>query len=275
MAYYFFAERVCSGGQYFAKNYADSSLDTCAALCSGYSDQPTSNALNSMCLPCHYSCATCSTSSSSSQCMTCNGAVTQRTLSAAAPAFCNCNTNYVDIGSTVCVLCSTVMTGCLTCSSSVTCTSCLPSFTGATCTCSSGSIVSGYCNLDLGCTSISVINTTATCTACDKTLLLTLAANFTCICIAGTTTNPNQTCSRNCGDNYVLSVQGCDDGNLISGDGCSSTCLVETNWRCVGTFGQGSTCKIDVITNLQYVGVQRITYENAAKLYFSLTPYFP
>lgn len=31
-----------------------------------------------------------------------------------------------------------------------------------------------------------------------------------------------------CGDGYRSSSEGCDDGNKISGDGCSSTCSVET-----------------------------------------------
>ena len=26
--------------------------------------------------------------------------------------------------------------------------------------------------------------------------------------------------------------QGCDDGNMLDGDGCSSSCAVETGWVC-------------------------------------------
>ncbi len=39
-----------------------------------------------------------------------------------------------------------------------------------------------------------------------------------------------------CGDNFVDSGAGeeCDDGNLTSADGCSSTCKVEPGWACTG-----------------------------------------
>ena len=42
-----------------------------------------------------------------------------------------------------------------------------------------------------------------------------------------------QTAANNC-LNAGGSVQNeqCDDGNSINGDGCSSTCQVETNWAC-------------------------------------------
>lgn len=32
-----------------------------------------------------------------------------------------------------------------------------------------------------------------------------------------------------------LGILGCDDGNLIDGDGCSSTCTVESGWYCKNT----------------------------------------
>lgn len=38
----------------------------------------------------------------------------------------------------------------------------------------------------------------------------------------------------NCGDGYVLTTEGCDDGNTVSGDGCTSTCKVEEDWLCIG-----------------------------------------
>ena len=34
----------------------------------------------------------------------------------------------------------------------------------------------------------------------------------------------------------------CDDGNTVSGDGCSSTCMIETQYYCYG----GSTTTKDV-----------------------------
>jgi cysteine-rich repeat protein len=40
-----------------------------------------------------------------------------------------------------------------------------------------------------------------------------------------------------CGDGYTDAGEQCDDGNLISGDGCSSTCTIETYFTCVQTYG--------------------------------------
>jgi len=36
----------------------------------------------------------------------------------------------------------------------------------------------------------------------------------------------------NCGDGVMERNEGCDDGNTISGDGCSRICQVESNWYC-------------------------------------------
>lgn len=42
-------------------------------------------------------------------------------------------------------------------------------------------------------------------------------------------------------------AEACDDGNKINGDGCNSFCVVENNYKCVGEFGQRSTCSIKTI----------------------------
>ncbi|CAI2381489.1 unnamed protein product [Moneuplotes crassus] len=52
-------------------------------------------------------------------------------------------------------------------------------------------------------------------------------------------------CSDDCGDGKVMSVQAgyCDDGGNDDGDGCSSTCVVETGWTCTsGDSSTASTC---------------------------------
>ena len=40
-----------------------------------------------------------------------------------------------------------------------------------------------------------------------------------------------------CGDGSLQSSNGeqCDDGNLSNGDGCSSSCLIETGWACTSS----------------------------------------
>jgi len=46
-------------------------------------------------------------------------------------------------------------------------------------------------------------------------------------------------CTQICGDGKFFnitsnySIDGCDDGNTVSGDGCSSACLVEHGYQCV------------------------------------------
>jgi cysteine-rich repeat protein len=43
-----------------------------------------------------------------------------------------------------------------------------------------------------------------------------------------------------CGNGIKTSLEGCDDGNQISGDGCSATCTIESGYSCTGT--APSTC---------------------------------
>ena len=37
-----------------------------------------------------------------------------------------------------------------------------------------------------------------------------------------------------CGDSLVETVEECDDGNFIDGDGCDNFCRIEEDWRCIG-----------------------------------------
>jgi cysteine-rich repeat protein len=47
-------------------------------------------------------------------------------------------------------------------------------------------------------------------------------------------TNSSQ-CTEICGDGiHVSKLIQCDDGNLINGDGCSSTCMIEAGYNCSG-----------------------------------------
>ncbi|MFH2005595.1 MAG: DUF4215 domain-containing protein [bacterium] len=39
---------------------------------------------------------------------------------------------------------------------------------------------------------------------------------------------------RTCGDAQVHGAEGCDDGNVDDGDGCSAACEVESGWECSG-----------------------------------------
>jgi cysteine-rich repeat protein len=61
---------------------------------------------------------------------------------------------------------------------------------------------------------------------------------FSCQGLADVVTcGSNGTCIEDayvdpCGNGYRLFQEECDDGNVVDGDGCSSTCKVEKGWRC-------------------------------------------
>jgi cysteine-rich repeat protein len=65
--------------------------------------------------------------------------------------------------------------------------------------------------------------------------------SYTCTCNAsnpgvGTKQSP---CLAICGDSRRAYNELCDDGNTVAGDGCSSTCTIESGWNCSEFF----TCK--------------------------------
>jgi len=50
------------------------------------------------------------------------------------------------------------------------------------------------------------------------------------------------TCYECCGDSIDSGTLGCDDGNLIDGDGCSSTCAIEGGYDCPQVLGGTTVC---------------------------------
>ena len=65
------------------------------------------------------------------------------------------------------------------------------------------------------------------------------------ICTGGEAGNGADTCSATCGDGVKsYSAEECDDGNLLNGDGCSSTCTVETSAFCSQVPCNISVCAI-------------------------------
>mmetsp|Transcript_22180 Transcript_22180/g.21412 ORF Transcript_22180/g.21412 Transcript_22180/m.21412 type:complete len:221 (+) Transcript_22180:1575-2237(+) len=86
-------------------------------------------------------------------------------------------------------------------------------------------------------------NNGGTCTACDPLCESCFGAtSYECFScpgdIAGTALIPEMvyavtTCNL-CGDSYVYFTVGeeCDDGNIVSGDGCSDLCILEPWWTC-------------------------------------------
>ena len=54
-------------------------------------------------------------------------------------------------------------------------------------------------------------------------------------------------CLEECGDGRNLGVYECDDANLLDGDGCSSKCIVETGWKCMGGDSDTPDICIDIL----------------------------
>jgi cysteine-rich repeat protein len=61
-----------------------------------------------------------------------------------------------------------------------------------------------------------------------------------------------------CGDGLVTFNEQCDDGNLVVGDGCDASCVVESwnGWQCVRV-------PVDGVTQVEGV---RISYTSACTL---------
>ena len=72
------------------------------------------------------------------------------------------------------------------------------------------------------------------CFGCNLTANFILNdTNTKCICEEGYTLASDNTCQTVCGDEiFMPNFEGCDDGNINNGDGCSSTCIPETDWSC-------------------------------------------
>lgn len=89
--------------------------------------------------------------------------------------------------------------------------------------CDDGNLVGGD-----GCSATCEVEPGFTCTT------LTIEGG---IVVSSCTANP-----AGCGDATRDVGEQCDDGNLVSGDGCSTTCLVEDGFTCVGKVGGLSSC---------------------------------
>jgi len=67
----------------------------------------------------------------------------------------------------------------------------------------------------------------------------TVCGSLEGLCSTGFECNSTGQCVPLCGNSIINTGEGCDDGNTASGDGCSSTCVVEGGWICTG---QPSDC---------------------------------
>lgn len=197
---------------------------------------------------------------------------------------------YADLSARKCVTCDSTMTNCTACTSANACTSCkvgsalkTPTNDGcygcdSTCMTCIGStpnqctdcyyplfLSSNKC-IDLNCNANQYVNSLTGCVDCSSQYSNSLTCNnvqpLTCIsnyflyskACQNCNSLPgfiivNGQCMEICGDGYNYN-QGCDDGNTLDGDGCSSTCSVEKGWKCNSTSTSvPSTCYLlDTLT---------------------------
>ena len=70
-----------------------------------------------------------------------------------------------------------------------------------------------------------------------------------------------------------MATEACDDGNVLNGDGCSSSCTVETDYSCSGgSLTSKSTCVYIGQITLELTKIMRKADSNTAELIFNLQP---
>lgn len=71
-------------------------------------------------------------------------------------------------------------------------------------------------------------------------------------------------------------TEACDDGNIVSGDGCSKTCTVEPNYNCVnGSLISRSVCVYIGALTLSLQQVTKVVGSNQAEITLSISPNAP
>lgn len=214
----------------------DMSLSACVGLCSVrvYLQINTTN-----CLPCQYDCYTCINGYT---CTSCNSSTDNRLYN---PTSIRCDPipDYYDPGITVATPClypnccgtkpvyfhqnSTCLRACpkdYIQSINKTCSLCSPGYWPVT----------NQCTNIYGCLATKVVNSVVICLVCNMTVKYAVSNN-TCICSQGYMfSEDTKSCKEVCGDGNHFDEK-CDDGNLINGDGCSSTCTLETHFRCTSS----------------------------------------
>jgi cysteine-rich repeat protein len=194
---------------------------------------------------------------------------------------------------TFCLPCDVACTSC-TGSSNADCQSCNPTFilTGTTCACASQQYVdpttSQCANCDYTCQTCN--GTTANdCLTCDLSRSIAgtscpcntglfdigLAVCYSSNCNVGYAPNATGVCQEICGDGFLY-ILPCDDGNTLSGDGCSSTCEVETNYTCQGgSPTSASICSYNQPITLKLVSTIKNLTSNIVYFTIQIQPTMP
>ncbi len=173
-----------------------------------YGDTTTGN-----CLSCISNCNNCTTSSNCFKCKA--GYVLDTTTTTCVSS---CPTGYYANANDVCQSC---ISNCNVCSNKISCTTCATSYLllnngASSLTCISGTTCpTGY-----------YINS-QTCNSCLAQCLTCTGPSTCTSCVTGYYLSASK-CLLKCGDGTRQDNEECDDGNGVSGDGCSNKCKVET-----------------------------------------------
>jgi cysteine-rich repeat protein len=190
-------------------------------------------------------------------------------------------------GSPISGICNTII-GCIQPTvlpdGSKSCLACNPtSFWGqpannGSCQCLMGELVNDICNSVPGCIAPGLAaNGSVICLACSASTHFNPdpQPDGLCACQQKYTLGDG-ICSDTCGDGYLFSssLTACDDGNTLSGDGCSSACQVESRYRCEnGSSTSASICYyIGSAVTLALQSITKTEGQNQGVFKFSVSP---
>ena len=129
------------------------------------------------------------------------------------------------------------------------------------------------CHYLPGCSSLAVLNNTLICLGCTLPNFELSMMIKKCVCQKGYVfSTVNDTCNGNCGDALKVPTEGCDDGNLIIGDGCNDLCEIEDNFQCKENNNSKSACIFTQDIKLTFDYISKVEGENKAKIYFNVEP---
>jgi len=147
---------------------------------------------------------------------------------------CTCNAGYEGSGTSCTDVDECGSTALNECSPLASCANTVGAYT---CTCNTGYEGSG-----VTCSDIDECASTGRC-AVNEVCVNVLGAPFACECAPGfARATPESDCSSACGNGLRGVGEACDDGNLVSGDGCSEACDVEPGYACYELTGSASMC---------------------------------
>lgn len=98
------------------------------------------------------------------------------------------------------------------------------------------------CYTGVGCLAVTANNTTPVCTSCDTAGNFESNPSGSCSCKSFYHSSGTN-CIETCGDGVKINHP-CDDNNTIDGDGCSSTCQIESGYLCTQYTNGVSNCQI-------------------------------